>query len=42
MRAVGEAEKHYQGLKESSVGTEGGFPLITLFYPDVVETPSDI
>ena len=39
-RGVGEAEEHHGGFKESFVGDEGCFPLVTIFDPYVVVPPS--
>ena len=36
---VGHAEEHDGGFIESLVGDEGGFPLVTLFYSDIVIPP---
>ena len=41
-QAVRKAKEHDLWLKEPSVGTECGLPLITLSDSDIVETPSDI
>jgi len=39
---VREAEEHDKGLVQAAVGLEGGFPLVSFLYPDVVEAPLDI
>ena len=41
-RAIRKAKEHDLWLKEPSVGTECGFPLIAFSDSDIVETPSDI
>ena len=37
---VGHAEEHDGWFIESSVGNEGGFPLVTFLYSDIVIPPS--
>ena len=39
---VGHAEEHDSGFIKSSVGDEGGFPLVAFFYSDIVISPSHI
>ena len=39
---VGHAEEHDGGFIESSVGDEGGFPLVTFLNSDIVISPSYI
>ena len=39
---IGHAEEHDGWFIESSVGDEGGFPLVTFFYSDIVIPPSYI
>ena len=41
-RAIGETEEHHQGLEQSSVGSEGSLPLITLLDPDIIVPPPNI
>ena len=41
-RRVAESKKHYGGFKESFVGFEGRFPLISIFDTDIVISPSDV
>ena len=41
-QAVHEAKEHDLWLKEPSLGTECGLPLVVLSDSDIVETPSDI
>ena len=38
-RAVGETEEHDEGFEQAAVGTECGFPLVTLFYSKVIVPP---
>ena len=37
---IGHAEEHDSGFIESSVGDEGGFPLVSFLYSDIVVPPS--
>ena len=39
---VGHAEEHDSGLIESSVGNEGGLPLVAILDSDIVISPSHI
>jgi len=39
---VREDEEHDKGFVQAAVGPEGGLPLISLLYPDVVEAPPDV
>ena len=39
---IGHAEEHDSGFVKSSVGDEGGFPLVAFFYLDIVISPSYI
>ena len=39
---VGHAEEHDSGFVKSSVGDEGGFPLVAFFYLDIVISPLHI
>ena len=39
---VSEAEEHYGGFKESFVGDEGCFPLMTVFDSYIVVPPPDV
>jgi len=41
-RGVGEAEEHDSRFKETFMGDEGGFPLMSIFDADVVVAPSNI
>jgi hypothetical protein len=41
-RGVGEAEKHYSGLKEAFHGKKSGLPFVSWFNPDVVIPLADI
>ena len=41
-RGIGHAEEHDSGFVESSVGNEGGFPLVAFLDSDVVISPSYI
>ena len=38
--AVGEAKEHNQGFEEASIRPEGSFPLVSLFDPYIVISPS--
>ena len=38
-RAVGEAEEHNQGFEEAPICSEGGLPLVSLFYSHIVVSP---
>ena len=38
--AVGEAKEHDQGFEEASIRPEGGLPLVSLFDPYIVISPS--
>ena len=40
--AVRKAEEHDQGFEQATVGSEGGLPLVSLLYPDVVKAPADV
>jgi len=39
---VCEAEEHDKGFVQAVVGPEGGLPLFSFLYPDVVEAPPDV
>ena len=39
---VRKAEEHDQGFEQAVVGLEGGLPLISFLYPDVVKAPGDV
>ena len=39
---VTQAEEHYSGFVQPTVGGEGGFPFITLFDPNIVEAPAEV
>ena len=39
-QAVGEAKEHDQGFEEASICLEGGLPLVSLFDPYIVISPS--
>ena len=39
---ISQTKEHNKWFVESSVSLECGFPFITFFHPDVIETPSDI
>ena len=39
-RAIGEAKEHDQGFEEASIHPEGGLPLVSLFDPYMVISPS--
>ena len=39
---VCKAEEHDQGFEQAAVGLEGGFPLISFLYLDIVKAPADI
>ena len=39
-QAVGEAKEHDQGFKEASIRLEGHLPLVSLFDPYIVISPS--
>ena len=39
---IGETEEHYCRFKESFMGDEGSFPLISVFDSDIIISPSDI
>ena len=39
---IGHAEEHDSGFIKSSVGDEGGFPLVAFFDSDIVISPSFI
>ena len=41
-RAVGEAKEHNQGFEEALVRPEGSLPLVSLFDPYIVISPSYI
>jgi len=41
-RGVGESEEHYFWFEQSLVGSEGCFPFVSFFDPDVVIPPSHI
>jgi len=40
--AVGYPEKHYEGFKEATVGTESCFPFISGLDAYIIESPVDI
>ena len=39
-RAVGEAKEHNQGFEKAPIRPEGSFPLVSLFDPHIVISPS--
>ena len=39
-QAVGQAKEHDQGFEEASIRPEGGLPLVSLFDPYIVISPS--
>ena len=39
-QAVGEAKEHNQGFEKASIRLEGSFPLVSLFDPYIVISPS--
>jgi len=39
---VREAEEHDKGFVQAAVRPEGGLPLVSFFYPDIVEAPPDV
>ena len=39
---ISETEEHHCRFKESFVGNEGGFPLMSIFDSDIIVSPSDI
>jgi len=41
-RGVGEAEEHNSGFKETFMGDEGSFPLVSIFDADIVVAPPNI
>ena len=41
-RGIGHAEEHDGGFIKSSVGDEGGFPLVAFLDSDIVISPSHI
>ena len=41
-QAVGEAEEHNQGFEEAPICSEGGLPLVSLFDPHIVVSPTYI
>ena len=41
-RGIGEAKKHNKRFKQSSGGSESGFPLITFLNADIVISPSNV
>ena len=38
----GKTEEHHSGFKESLMGDEGSFPLMSIFDSDIIVSPSDI
>ena len=41
-RGIGETEEHHSGFKESLMGDEGSFSLMSIFDSDIIVSPSDI
>ena len=39
---IGETEEHHSGFKESLMGDEGSFPLMSIFDLDIIVSPSDV
>ena len=39
---IGESKEHHGWFKESLVGNEGGFPLVSVFDPYIVVSPPNI
>jgi len=39
---VREAKEHDKGLVQAVVGPEGGLPLVSFLYPDIVKAPPDV
>ena len=41
-RRIGETKEHYGWFKESFMGDEGGFPLVSILDMDIVISPVDV
>ena len=41
-RRIGETKEHHSGFKESLMGDEGGFPLMSIFDSDIIVSPSNV
>jgi hypothetical protein len=41
-RGVGKAEEHDVWFEQALIGDEGRFPLVAVFYTDVIVTPADV
>src|ERR1700735_4608446 len=39
---IGQTEEHDERLIKAPVSPESGLPFISIFHPDIIETPADI
>jgi hypothetical protein len=41
-RTIGQSEEHNQWFEQATVSPKSRLPFVSGFYPDVIETPTDI